>query len=212
MRIQGTQILKNKTIAPHNFLNAKNMTKKKLEPVSEELVNKIINEGANSASYGCGSGSGCGCGCGSGSGCGCGCGCGSGSGSGDDTHNESITYYFPNQTIYNFDQGTNLTITGRVYCSCILTSSSLLSVSEFNFNFFVTGEYENKSLHYGAAILGSNLTNSSSIDQKVPVQIGSGINTKTIYLHFTATAVVSYNSTTNKPEANGSMCVSVEKN
>ena len=184
------------------------MTKKKLEPVSEELVNKIINEGANPASYGCGSGSGCGCGCGSGSGCGC----GSGSGSGDDTHDETIMYNFPNQTIYNFDQGTNLTITGRVYCKCRLTSSSLLSVLEFNFNFFVTGEYENKSLHYGAAILGSNLTNSSSIDQKVPVQIGNGINTKTIYLHFTATAVVSYNSTTNQPEANGIMYVSVEKN
>jgi hypothetical protein len=53
------------------------MTKKKLEPVSEELVNKIINEGATPASYGCGSGSG--------SGCGSGCGCGSGSGSGENT-------------------------------------------------------------------------------------------------------------------------------
>ena len=54
------------------------MTKKKLEPVSEELVNKIINEGATPASYGSGSGSGSGSGCGSESGCGCGSGSGSG--------------------------------------------------------------------------------------------------------------------------------------
>lgn len=46
------------------------MKDKKLRPVSEELVNKIINQDAVPSSYGCGCGSGCGCGDGSGSGSG----------------------------------------------------------------------------------------------------------------------------------------------
>lgn len=59
--------------------------KKKLRPVSAELVNEILNGGYEVSSYGCGSGSGSGgAGCGCGSGDSSGCGSGSGSGSGDD--------------------------------------------------------------------------------------------------------------------------------
>ena len=70
------------------------MKEKKLRPVTEELVDKIINQDAVTTSYGCGSGSGSGSGsgCGSGSGSGCGCGSGSGSGSGDEDRYQKIPY------------------------------------------------------------------------------------------------------------------------
>ena len=116
--------------------------KKKLRPVSAELVSEILNGGYEVSSYGCGSG----CGCGSGDGFGC----GSGSGSGDDAiwvdadfENRPFHLEYPSNDWWVVTPPLKCMFSG--YCNASKKKGSAVEIGSGALSVVVSGTYNDGS-------------------------------------------------------------------
>lgn len=186
--------------------------KKKLRPVSAELVNEILNGGYEVSSYGCGSGSGSGGG--SGSGCGCGSGDGSGSGSGSGSEEPTVESCVHRYEPYTYRDGYGCELKLSALASCFYRRyTNDISLVSVTYSFLVEGTYDYgvKNVHGTEIIDKEGFSSGDRTEAEIEIHMRSGNTDKVLYAQFDVNLILNYDFEENKVVPNGYMYASVSK-